>query len=99
VSMPEFPHASPDTLQREVAAVSDDTEPDVKYSKDEAGYRPAGSSNTRCERCKYFSRAKGGGGSGSCKVVAGSIRPNYVCDEYKSGGTGLTDLITGEATH
>jgi len=99
LSVPEFPHASPDTIQRDVAKHAEKTDPDVKYSKDEVNYRPAGSSNTRCERCKHFSRAKGGGGSGSCKVVAGSISPSMVCDEYGSGGTGLTDLITGEATH
>lgn len=99
MAIPEFPHASPDTLQREVAGVRDDSEPDVKHSKDEVNYRPAGSSNTRCERCSNFRRSRGGGGSGSCSEVAGSVRPNFVCDEYESGGTGLTDLITGEATH
>lgn len=99
MSMPEFPHSSPDTIQRSVANTSDESNPDVKYSKDEVNYRPAGSSNTRCERCSNFSRAKGGGGSGSCKEVAGSVSPKYVCDEYESGGSSLTDLITGEATH
>jgi hypothetical protein len=101
MSAPEFPHASPDTLQREVAAASDkadagDRSPDVKYSKDEVNYRDAGSSSTKCRGCKYFSWLKGGNSTGSCKLVAGRISPDAVCDKYRGGSGGLKDLITGK---
>lgn len=93
----EFPHASPDSLQRAVGGVnSEGVTPDTKFSKDEVNYRPAGSSSTRCEGCGHFAWSKGSQGTGNCELVNGLIRPEYVCDEYESGqGGGLVDLITG----
>lgn len=72
--------------------------PDTKYSKDEVNYRPAGSSSTNCEGCAHFAWNRGSRGQGNCDLVAGVVRPDYVCDEYESQGTGLVDLITGGRT-
>lgn len=96
----DSPHSSPDIIQRDVQARRAEAEgggtsPDVKLGKAEANYRPAGSSNTRCERCAHFSWSKGGGGSGTCALVAGTIRPDYVSDKFAPGGGGLIDLVTG----
>ena len=94
----EFPHSSPDELQRavqNVVAEQSGVTPDTKYSKDEVNYRPAGSSSTNCQGCSNFAWAKGSQGAGSCRIVAGMIRGDYVCDQYQGGGTGLMDLITG----
>lgn len=92
---PEFPHSSPDSLQRSVQGAEDEgVTPDTKYSKDEVNYRPAGSSSTTCEGCKHFAWSKGSQGAGNCQLVNGLIKPDYVCDEYESGGSGLIDLIT-----
>jgi hypothetical protein len=101
--MDEFPHSSPDILQRAVQAASGQmqdagTTADTKLSKDEVNYRPAGSSNTRCERCVHFSWNKGSTGQGSCRIVAGLIKGDYVCDRFQSGGAGLTDLIENKPT-
>lgn len=102
MAVPEFPHSSPDQIQREVAkrrseAESGGVTPDTKLGKAEVNYRPAGSSNTRCERCAHFSWS--GQGTGTCRLVAGRIDPSYVSDKFQSGGSGLKDLVTGEATH
>lgn len=102
MATPEFPHSSPDAIQRDVrnqrAAQGDEgVTGDTKYGKAEVNYRPAGSSNTRCERCSHFSWM--GSGRGACRLVAGTIDPGYVCDKFTSGGPGLVDLVTGEATH
>ena len=99
----EFAHGSPDALQRAAAAAGDAAESggvtsDTKYGKAEVNYRPAGSSNTRCETCAHFRWAKGSQGRGSCRIVAGSIQPDMVSDKYTSGGRGLQDLVTGEPT-
>ncbi len=104
MATPEFPHSSPDAMQRDVQkareqATGEGVTADTKYGKAEVNYRPAGSSNTRCERCANFSWAAGGRGTGTCRIVAGMIDPSYVCDKYTSGGGGLQDLVTGEATH
>jgi hypothetical protein len=104
VAKPEFPHSSPDILQQGVQSASGAEEdagvtPDTKYGKEEVNYRPAGSSNTRCERCKHFAWSSGGRGTGTCRLVAGTIQPDYVSDKFQSGGGGLRDLITNEATH
>jgi len=91
----QFPHASPDAIQRAVAGQQNEgVTPDTKYSKDEVNYRPAGSSSTTCFDCAHFRRSKGSG-NGTCELVNGSIRPDFVCDEFEAGGTGLVDLITG----
>ncbi len=101
--MAEFAHSSPDTIQRDVQqarseATSGDRSSDVKYGKDEVNYRPAGSSNTRCERCSNFKWSSGLRGAGTCRIVAGSIKGSYVCDKFTSGGGGLMDLVTNEPT-
>ena len=90
----QFPHSSPDAIQRAVSGQSEEVTPDSKYAKDEVNYRPAGGSSTTCFDCSHFRRSKGTG-SGTCELVNGNIRPDYVCDEYEAGGTGLVDLITG----
>lgn len=97
-----FPHSSPDAIQRDVQsrrAESGDegVTADTRLGKAEVNYRPAGSSNTRCERCANFSWMSSG--RGACRIVAGTIDPGYVSDKFTSGGGGLTDLVTGEATH
>ena len=97
--MGPFPHSSPDDLQRAEAAAEDEgVTPDTKYTKSEVNYRDAGSSTTRCEECKHF-RYGGQRGSGSCELVNGSIKADWVCDEFEPGSTGLMDLITGEPTY
>lgn len=101
--MPIFPHSSPDELQRAVQQVAGQEQDagatgDTKFTKDEVNYRDAGSSNTRCERCANYSWAKGGGGTGTCRVVLGLIKPGAVCDRFTPGGTTVRDLITGEPT-
>jgi hypothetical protein len=102
--MEEFPHSSPDSLQRGVRDARGATEdagvtPDTKLGKVEVNYRHAGSSNTRCENCKHFAWNKGSQGKGTCRLVAGIIKPDDVCDKYASGGGGLRDLITNEPTY
>lgn len=91
----DFPHSSPDQLQR-MAGAEEPVTPDTKYTKSEVNYRDAGSSNTRCEKCRYFRWADGG--NGSCKLVLGSIKPDFVCDEFETRGNSLMDLVTGEPT-
>lgn len=99
MSMPEFPHSSPDSIQRDVQGGAEEaTTSDTKYGKAEVNYRDAGSSNTRCEKCKNFRWGGGERGTGSCRIVAGRIEAGAVCDKYASGGSGLMDLVTGEPT-
>jgi hypothetical protein len=104
VALPEFPHSSPDAIQRSTAQAGTEAEDggvtgDTKYGKPEVDYRPAGSSNTRCERCSHFAWSTGSQGKGTCRLVAGLIDPSYVCNEFESGGSGLMDLVTGEPTY
>jgi len=97
--MGPFPHSSPDDLQRAAGAAEEEpTTSDTKYSKVEVNYRDAGSSNTRCEKCKNFRWSGGARGKGTCRVVNGSIDASYVCDEFETGGNSLMDLVTGEPT-
>lgn len=102
MALPEFAHSSPDAIQQQTAAASPQTDQgvtaDTKYGKEEVNYRPAGSSNTRCERCRNFKWSAGAAGTGSCRIVAGLIKPDYVCDKFDGGGSGLMDLVTGEPT-
>lgn len=97
----DFPHSSPDSMQRGNAQAeseaTDGVTADTKYGKAEVNYRPAGSSNTRCERCKNFAWSTGAQGQGTCRIVAGLISPDGVCDKYSGGSGGLIDLVTGEA--
>lgn len=97
--MGPFPHSSPDNLQRAAAAAGADegVTPDTKYTKSEVNYRDAGSSNTRCEKCRHF-RFGGQRGKGSCEIVNGAIDATYVCDQFEAGGSSLMDLVTGEPT-
>jgi hypothetical protein len=104
MALQDFPHSSPDQMQQDTAAAAKaaqagGTSPDVKYSKDEVNYRPAGSSNTRCERCAHFSYSPGARGTGTCEIVAGMIQAKYVCDKFTSSGGSLTDLIENKPTH
>lgn len=98
----DFPHSSPDGLQQMVAQAATEAGDggvtgDTKMTKAEVNYRPAGSSNTRCERCAHFAWSTGAQGQGTCRLVMGLIDPGGVSDEFTPGGGGLQDLITGEA--
>jgi hypothetical protein len=100
MSLDEFPHSSPDAIARATqGAQEEEVTADTKYSKAEVNYRPAGSSNTRCEHCSHFRWGGGERGTGSCRIVMGRIEADGVCDAYEGGGSGLTDLITGEPTY
>lgn len=97
--MGPFPHSSPDDLQRAAGAVEDEgVTGDTKFSKSEVNYRDAGSSNTRCEKCRHFRWSGGQRGKGTCRLVNGSIDAGWVCDEFETRGGSLMDLITGEPT-
>jgi hypothetical protein len=103
MALDEFAHSSPDQLQRGAAEAGREAgmggaTPDTKYGKAEVNYRPAGSSNTRCENCAHFAWSKGSQGKGTCQVVAGVIQPDMVSDRYEPFGGGLQDLITNEPT-
>lgn len=87
-----FPHGSPDAIQRAVQETVQQSEgvgSGQRYSKDEANYRPAGSSSTNCNECVHFQQA------GSCELVAGKIEEDHVSDYFEPRGAGLVDLITG----
>lgn len=83
-----FPHSSPDTIQRDVAAAQQGVDNANKYGKDEVNYRPAGSAKTRCGACKFYQ------GTGICSQVEGNISPNGVSDVFQPRDPSLTDLIT-----
>jgi len=86
-----FPHGSPDDIARAVQAASESgvgVGSGQRYSKDEANYRPAGSSSTNCGECKHFQQA------GSCELVSGMIAEDHVSDYFEPLGSGLVDLIT-----
>jgi hypothetical protein len=94
-----FPHSSPDELQRAAGAVEQEgVTSDTKYAKTDVNYRDAGSSNTRCEKCRHFRWSGGQRGKGTCRLVNGSIDAGFVCDEFETGGNSLMDLVTGEPT-
>lgn len=56
---------------------------DVAKSLDarRVGYRPATTLDQSCSGCVFFD------GGGYCQVVAGAIRPDYVCDRFTPVGT------------
>lgn len=83
----QFPHSSPDTIQRDVAGVREGVDNANKYSKVEANYRPAGSSKTRCGACKFYQ------GAGICSQVEGDISPDGVSDIFQPRGKSLRDLV------
>ena len=84
----QFPHSSPDTLEKSVAETADAN----KLSKEEVYYRDAGNSKTRCATCNNF---VGGGisGSATCRVVAGIISPDGLSDYWTPRAKGLEDLV------
>lgn len=84
---PTFPHSSPDSIQRDVAAAQQGVDNANKYSKVEANYRAAGSSKTRCGACKFYQ------GQGICSQVEGNISPNGVSDVFQPRDSSLKDLI------
>jgi len=47
-------------------------------SKKGASYRPAPSTDVRCDRCKYISHLALGG----CRLVRGLIQGAATCDEF-----------------
>ncbi len=84
----EFPHSSPDTLQREVQDVTQTQDVQAKYTKAEANYRPAGSSQTACWSCRFFQPGR----PASCARVAGPIERSAVCDLWQRSQY-LKDLV------
>lgn len=60
-------------------------------TKSEANYRPSEPESDEdqstvpeeCGTCSMYS--SDGGGMGACDLVAGSINPEYVCDNYEQG--------------
>ncbi len=88
----QFPHSSPDSLQREVlppAQEADALTEGPTYTKAEANYRPAGTSQTACWSCRHFQR----GHPNTCRKVAGPIDPEAVCDLWQAKTYGLGDLV------
>lgn len=50
-------------------------------SKKDVNYRPATGPAARCDACRYmFPKLP----VGACKIVRGSIKASYTCDEFKS---------------
>ena len=84
-SLYDFPHSSPEATPNQGADVG------IKVSQEEANYRDAGSSRTRCGTCAHFQPGEAGGGT--CDVVAGNISPGGLSDLWTRGNDSLTDLI------
>ena len=55
--------------------------PGHKTSKSDANYRPSDSETESCSMCVHFD------GQGSCEVVAGNIKPDYVSDHFSPKDT------------
>ena len=54
------------------------------YSKTQVNYRPAKRPATRCDACRFmFPKLP----VGACKLVRGTIKASYTCDEFKSSAT------------
>jgi hypothetical protein len=84
MSSPDAPN-SPNALEE----IAGDAQ---KYTKDEAVYRPSGSSQTRCGNCVHFTSSAFAGGV--CALVAGDILPDAVCDLWEGAPPSLGDLVT-----
>lgn len=67
----------------------EDPDAGVKQTKEEANYRPAGSSETNCGNCAHYM------GDGVCEVVAGLVSSAGVSDNYTPRTQSLQDLVTG----
>jgi len=48
-------------------------------SKEQVNYRPAPRERVRCDACRFMFPKLA---IGSCKIVRGSIRGSYTCDEF-----------------
>lgn len=51
------------------------------FSKQDVDYRPAKRPTTRCDECKFMFPKLA---LGTCKIVRGSIKGSYTCNEFKS---------------
>ena len=50
-----------------------------EFSKEQVNYKPAPRDKVRCDACKFmFPKAA----LGSCKIVRGTIKGSYTCDEF-----------------
>jgi hypothetical protein len=50
-----------------------------EFSKEQVHYKPAATARVRCDACRFmFPRTA----IGSCKIVRGTIRGSYTCDEF-----------------
>jgi hypothetical protein len=78
----QFPHSSPEGPEAPVEG-----DPAVKQTKDEANYRPAGSSETNCGSCGHYL------GDGICEVVAGTVSTKGVSDNWTPRKKSMTDLV------
>ena len=92
----QFPHSSPDELSNQETRSRDIAgEPGVKYSKEDANYRNAGSSDTYCGNCAHYTSSAFGGGV--CDIVEGDISPGGVSDFWEANReeaqASLGDLI------
>ncbi len=88
----QFPHSSPQPPAPADPSASTAGNQGVQYTKAEVNYRPAGSSNTRCFTCSFYTPSQGG--HGICSQVAGDIAESDVCDLWQGkSNQSLADLI------
>ncbi len=89
----KFPHGSESSPDAPTQSLSEDIagRDAQKYTKDEANYRPSGSSSTRCGNCAHYTSSAFAGGV--CDVVAGDILPDGVSDLWEPAPESLGDLI------
>ncbi len=52
----------------------------IKLHKGEVNYRPSQSAN-KCRNCKFFLK------EGKCRIVAGEIKPEDVCNKYQKSSS------------
>ena len=94
------PVAVPDIIEQQTQQAQTESTTGTKFTKDEAGYRSAGKSRTRCVFCSSYQPAYG---TNSCAKVEGPINPGDVCDLYtpanatpgapQTRGGSITDLV------
>lgn len=94
MSQYDFPHTSPDLLQRDVEARRSEAEGvgGAKQPKESVNYRDAGSSDTRCGTCMHFSPGMSGS-KGSCDLVEGIVSSGGVSDLYDGGSDSVMDIV------
>lgn len=90
----QHPHSEPAPMEEQAAAAVASEGAGTKFTKDEANYRSAGKSPTRCVFCASY---RPGYGSNSCAKVEGDIQAGDVCDLYKPAGTTPQNPSEGES--